>query len=33
VVVGGVGVLLVAAIWAGMFPSLRQMHRISSADR
>jgi len=33
VVVGGVGVLLVAAIWAGMFPSLRQVHRISSADR
>ena len=31
-VVGGVGVLLVAAIWAGMFPSLRQVHRISSAD-
>jgi MFS family permease len=32
VVVGGVGVLLAAAIWAGMYPSLRQVHRIPSAD-
>jgi MFS family permease len=32
VVVGGVGVLLAAAIWARVFPSLRQVHRIACAD-
>ena len=32
VVVGGAGVLLAAAIWARAFPSLRQVHRIPSAD-
>ena len=32
VVVGGVGVLLAAAIWARVFPSLRQVERIPSAD-
>jgi MFS family permease len=32
VVVGGAGVLLAAAIWARVFPSLRQVHRITFAD-
>jgi MFS family permease len=32
VVVGGVGVLLAAAIWARVFPSLRQVDRIPSSD-
>lgn len=32
VVAGGVGVLLVAGIWGRMFPSLRQVDRITSAD-
>jgi MFS family permease len=32
VVVGGVGVLIAAGVWAFLFPSLRQMERIQSAD-
>jgi len=32
VFVGGVGVLLAAAIWARVFPSLRRVERIPSAD-
>jgi MFS family permease len=32
VVVGGVGVLIAAGVWAYLFPSLRQMQRIQSAD-